>query len=237
MSPFLSSALLSYDQLLCPDNVFICEALLTQALHTTQFIGPWQVARSACSTFQAGRQSIKAGGCEIPAHADAATLPEKRNRPILHPGGPEHFPPTVQAGYERIKACRVVICKKRNSPFLHLTGGHLVFAASSFASPRGRWHRGAYLYLCLVATIRLSHYPFTGFWDTCPIIHHQLCRETNGQLQTNKKQCLILWGWCQIIWRSSCLLLLHQNNKWKSEGKQHFSKWLYKFRMEMGTFL
>ena len=187
MSPFLSSALLSYDQLLCPDNVFICEALLTQALHTTQFIGPWQVARSACSTFQAGRQSIKAGDCEIPAHADAATLPEKRNRPILHPGGPEHFPPTVQAGYERIKACRVVICKKRNSPFLHLTGGHLVFAASSFASPRGRWHRGAYLYLCLVATIRLSHYPFTGFWDTCPIIHHQLCRETNGQLQTNKK--------------------------------------------------
>ena len=166
MSPFLSSALLSYDQLLCPDNVFICEALLTQALHTTQFIGPWQVARSACSTFQAGRQSIKAGGCEIPAHADAATLPEKRNRPILHPGGPEHFPPTVQAGYERIKACRVVICKKRNSPFLHLTGGHLVFAASSFASPRGRWHRGAYLYLCLVATIRLSHYPFTGFWES-----------------------------------------------------------------------
>ena len=162
------------------------------------------MARSACSTFQAGCQSIKAGGGEIPPPNDAATLPEKRNRPILHPGGPEQFPltrsrwqlkrlmdglswPTVQAGYESIKACRVVICKKRNSPFLHLTGGHLVFAASSFASPRGRWHRGAYLYLCLVATIPLSHYPFTGFWDTCPIIHHQLCRETNGQLQTNKK--------------------------------------------------
>ena len=95
------------------------------------------MARSACSTFQAGCQSIKAGGGEIPPPNDAATLPEKRNRPILHPGGPEQFPltrsrwqlkhlmdglqPTVQAGYESIKACRVVICKKRNSPVLHLS--------------------------------------------------------------------------------------------------------------------
>ena len=55
----------------------------------------------------------------------------------MHPGGPEQFPltrsrwqlkhlmdglqPTVQAGYESIKACRVVICKKRNSPVLHLS--------------------------------------------------------------------------------------------------------------------
>ena len=126
------------------------------------------MARSACSTFQAGCQSIKAGGGEIPPPTDAATLPEKRNRPILHPGGPEHFPPTVQAGYERIKACRVVICKKRNSPVLHLTGGHPAFAASSYAPPRGRWHCGTYL-CCLVATLRRSHYPLTGFGDTCPI--------------------------------------------------------------------
>ena len=144
------------------------------------------MARSACLTFQAGCQSIKAGGGEIPPPTDAATLPEKRNRPISHPGGPEQFPlrrsrwqlkhlmdglswPTVQAGYESIKACRVVICKKRNSPVLHLTGGHPAFAASSYAPPRGRWHCGTYLYLCLVATLRRSHYPLTGFGDTCPI--------------------------------------------------------------------
>ena len=122
---------------------------------------------------------------KFPPPTDAATLPEKRNRPILHPGGPEQFPlrrsrrqpkhlmdglswPTVQAGYESIKACRVVICKKRNSPVLHLTGGHPAFAASSYAPPRGRWHCGTYL-CCLVATLRRSHYPLTGFGDTCPI--------------------------------------------------------------------
>ena len=80
----------------------------------------------------------------------------------------------ILADMERIKACRVVICKKRNSPFLHLTGGHLVFAASSFASPRGRWHRGAYLYLCLVATLRWSHW-LRGHLPH----HHQLCRQTS----------------------------------------------------------
>ena len=112
------------------------------------------MARSACSTFQAGRQSIKAGGCEIPAHADAATLPEKRNRPILHPGGPEHFPPTVQAGYESIKACRVVICKKRNSPVLHLTR----VATRRLQLPLTRHHRagGTVARTCACAWWQLS---------------------------------------------------------------------------------
>ena len=149
------------------------------------------MARSACSTFQAGCQSIKAGVGEIPPPNDAATLPEKRNRPILHPGGPEQFPltrsrwqlkhlmdglqPTAQAGYESIKACRVVICKKRNSPVLHLVGGHPAFAASSYAPPQGRWHCGTYLYLCcLVATFRQSHW-LRGHLPH----HHQLCRQTN----------------------------------------------------------
>ena len=149
------------------------------------------MARSACSTFQAGCQSIKAGGGEIPPPNDAATLPEKRNRPILHPGGPEQFPltrsrwqlkhlmdglswPTVQAGYESIKACRVVICKKRNSPVLHLTGGRPAFTASSYAPPRGRWHCGTYLCLCLVATLRRSHW-LRGHLPH----HHQLCRQTD----------------------------------------------------------
>ena len=167
------------------------------------------MARSACSTFQAGCQSIKAGGGEIPPPTDAATLPEKRNRPILHPGGPEQFPPTrsrwqlkrlmdglswptFQAGYESIKACRMVICKKRNSPVLHLSR----VATRRSQLPLTRHHRagGTGARTCACAWWQLSDRA-TGFGDTCPITiscaDRPTCKWTTASPLPPKLHCYV----------------------------------------------
>ena len=134
---------------------------------------------------QEGYESLQAGGGgETHIQPAAATLPEKRNRPISHPGGPEQFPltrsrwqfkhlmdglswPTVQAGYESIKACRVVICKKRNSPVLHLSQ----MATQRLQLPLTRHHRagGNVARTCTCAAWWQLSDRATGFGDTCPI--------------------------------------------------------------------